>query len=146
MGTLLEGWDGMSMSKEEFIQAQGGSLMILDDNIIHAVQGRTLLVECLKKNESFKEQWTALTQESPKVAAACLARCAAFETGNGVEELFGVKNLICACLFGGNPEHKKVKWPIFPTLFPELSAWLLAPAKERTQQLFPILDYLCSDD
>ena len=114
----------------------------MDDRTVNAVQARKRLVEDIAKiGGAFRERWSALADGSPKVAAACLAR-AALVTAQKVEELYGVENLLCDANFSKRPEHKRVKWPVLPTMFPELSAWLLSPAKDRTRQLYQILDNL----
>jgi hypothetical protein len=148
--TLLEGFeDGLSgVSQEEFLVNRTVVLKEFDRAITIGFQARKQLVNAFRSHggrAQFKQEWTTLVEQSLNAAAASLAR-AAFQTANGVEELYRVEYLICAVRFSENLEPKTVKWPVLPTFFPELSAWLLSPVPEGAHQLCKVLGDLCPDD
>jgi MYND finger len=148
--TLLEGFEeGLNgVSQDEFIVNRSMALKVMDRAITIAFQARRKMLNALHSHGGrvqFEQEWTMLVEQSTNAAAASLAR-AAFRTAKGVEEFYGVEYLICAARFSENPETTKVKWPIFPTFFPELSAWLLSPVSDRAHQLFNVLGDLYPDD
>jgi len=146
METLLQGHDGTSkVSKEEFIKERSQCLSIMENDLVAGFQARRDLVQRLGQGkQAFKTKWSELTRESANKASAALA-LAALETAKEAEAIYGVENLVCATFMSTNPEKRKVKWPVIPTFFPELSAWLLAPTPERTHHVFQVLDEMCPD-
>lgn len=144
--TLLDGFNpAVGIPQEAFIKRRMAALGTFEINILDAFEAREALLKSLAKEQGdewkvgFQTKWATLTQEAPNRAAAYLANAACL-TAKGVEQQYGVENLICAVGFGDRPETKHVKWPILPTMFPELSAWLLAPPQNRSQHLFRVMD------